>query len=113
MLTREVLIYVGLVECPEIDGLITFEVGDADQIAFGDHKALAYSRGHADSLSDRHWSSHVAPFILLLVDHTYSRSGIPSRTPSRGSIGSSLIVDCINESIGSSRGTEDAASLAH
>jgi hypothetical protein len=65
VLTREVLIYVGLIERPEIDGLMTFEVGNADQIALRDHETFAGSRRHVNSLSDRQGSSHAAPYILL------------------------------------------------
>ena len=63
MLTREVLIYVGLIERPEIDGLMTFEVGNADQIAFGYHKAFACSCRHVNSLSDHQGSFHAAPLF--------------------------------------------------
>jgi hypothetical protein len=65
VLTREVLIYVGLIERPEIDGLTTLEVGDADKIALGDHKALACSRGDVNSLFDSQGNGHAAPYFWL------------------------------------------------
>ena len=65
MLTREVLVYVGLIERPEIDGLTTLEVGDADKIALGDHKALACSRGDVNSLFDSQGNGHAAPYFWL------------------------------------------------
>ena len=65
MLTREVLVYVGLIERPEINGLMTLEVSNADQVAFGDHKAFACSRGDVNSLFDSEGIGHAAPYFGL------------------------------------------------
>jgi hypothetical protein len=61
VLTREMLVYVGLVESPEIDGLMTFKIGDTDEIALCDRETRTRSRGHANFLPDCDGSTHAAP----------------------------------------------------
>ena len=61
MLTREVLIYVGPIERPKINGLMTLEVSNTDQVAFDDHNAFAGSRGDVNSLFDSEGTGHAAP----------------------------------------------------
>src|SRR5213078_3298274 len=63
MLTREVLIYVDPIERPKINGLMTFEVGNADQIAFGEHKTFTCPSRHVNSLFDSQGTGHAAPYI--------------------------------------------------
>src|SRR5258708_7604102 len=60
VLTGQVLVNVVLVEGPEIDGLMTFEVSDADQMAFADHKTFACPSRDVNFVSAGQTSCHAA-----------------------------------------------------
>jgi hypothetical protein len=66
MLTREVLVNIGLVEGPEIDGLVAFEISDSDQIAFADHEPFACPRRDVNSVSNSERSGHASPHLAEL-----------------------------------------------
>src|SRR5215472_12180007 len=79
VLTREMLINVVLVERPEIHRLVTFEVGDADEIALADQRSLSCFRGHMNAFSDGPGSSHVAaPTSFKKMVQMLARNVVPS-----------------------------------